>query len=170
MGAIQPLARAQNFIEATRVQPSTVAELENSMRRSLDYPSYIGGEETAKFLGGTVRNYVGSDKMPEEISRELLSFIEPYMQKDNVRHLMMMGQMYVQAWSTFHKQSDYDTAVDYYVQSRKIAPKVYPILFGLLSIYNAGGKVAEAKEVGATILSIWPTDQATIDILSKYGN
>ena len=170
MGAIQPLARAQNFIEATRAQATTVEELENNMRRALDYPSYVGGEEVAKFLGGNVRNYVGNEKMPEEISRELLNFIGPYMEKDNVRHLMMMGQMHIQTWATFKKQSDYDAAVDYYVRSRKIAPKVYPVLLGLLSIYNAGGKIEEAKEVGATILSIWPTDQATIDILSKYGN
>ncbi len=169
LGAIQPLARAQNFILATQSQPTTVGELEENFRRALDYPSYVGDEETAKFLGGNIRSLVGSKDIPENISRELLIFMEPYLQKNNVRHLMMGGQMYLNMWAAYKNQSDYDMAVKYYVQSREIAPKVYPVLFGLLSIYNAGGKVTEAKEVGSTILSIWPDDKGTLDILSKYG-
>ena len=97
------------------------------------------------------------------------NFIEPYMEKDNLRHLMMTGQMYLNMWSAFKHDSDYETAINYYKQARKIGPNVYPVLFGLLSMYNTNGKVAEAKEVGTTILSIWPTDQDTINILSAYG-
>ena len=169
LGAIQPLARSQNFIVATRAQSTTVNELEQNFRLALDYPSYIGDEESAKFLSGSIRNYVGNKNIPEDVSRELLNFIEPYMEKDNLRHLMMTGQMYLNMWSAFKHDSDYETAINYYKQARKIGPNVYPVLFGLLSMYNTNGKVAEAKEVGTTILSIWPTDQDTIDILSAYG-
>lgn len=169
-GAIQPLARAQNFIFATQTRATTVGELEENFRMALDYPSYIGDEEMAKFLGGNIRSYVASKDVPENISRELLNFMEPYFEKNNVRHLMMAGHMYLNMWAAYKGQSDYDMAVKYYVQSREITPKVYPVLFGLLAIYNAGGMVDEAKEVGAAILALWPTDQGTIDILSKYAN
>lgn len=169
LGAIQPLARAQNFIEATRAPATTVAELENNFRRALDYPSYVGDEESAKFLGSNIRSYIGSKDVPEQISRELLNFMEPYMEKDNIRHLMMVGQMYLNMRSAYGNQADYDMGVKYYVEARALGPKVYPVLFGLLSIYDAGGKVSEAKEVGATILSIWPDDKDTMNILSKYG-
>lgn len=167
-GAIQPLARAQNFIEATRAPATTVIELENNFRRALDYPSYVGDEESAKFLGGNIRNYIGNKQIPEPVSRELLNFIEPYFEQDNIRHLMMAGQMYLNMWATYRGQSDYDTAVKYYIEARQFGPKVYPVLFGLLSIYDAGGKTTEVKEVGNAILSIWPTDKATLDILAKY--
>ena len=169
LGAIQPLARSQNFIVATRAQSTTVNELEQNFRLALDYPSYIGDEESAKFLSGSIRNYVGNKSIPEDVSRELLNFIEPYMEKDNIRHLMMIGQMYLNMWSTFKHEADYEKAVSYYKDARKIGSNVYPVLYGLLSIYNVNGKIPEAKEVGNTILSIWPTDQNTINILSAYG-
>ncbi len=168
-GAIQPLARAQNFIEATRAPATTVMELENNFRRALDYPSYVGDEESAKFLGSNIRGYIGNKQIPEPVSRELLNFIEPYLEQDNIRHLMMAGQMYLNMWSTYKGQSDYEVAVKYYVEARRLGPKVYPVLFGLLAIYDAGGKTAEAKEVGNYILSIWPNDTATTEILAKYG-
>jgi tetratricopeptide (TPR) repeat protein len=168
LGAIQPLARAQNFIDATRAPATTVMELENNFRGALDYPSYVGDEESAKFLGGNIRGYIGNKQIPEPVSRELLNFIEPYLEKDNIRHLMMAGQMYLNMWTTYKGQSDYDKAVKYYVEARQFGPKVYPVLFGLLAIYDANGKTAEAKEVGNSILAIWPTDKATIDVLAKY--
>lgn len=168
LGAIQPLARAQSFIKATREPATTVAELENNFRRVLDHSSYVGDEESAKFLGSNIRNYVGNKEVPEPVSRELLNFIEPYLEKDNIRHLMMVGQMYLNMRSAYGNQADYDMAVKYYVQARELGPKVYPVLFGLFAIYDAGGETAKAKEVGETILGIWPNDEATLKIMTKY--
>lgn len=159
-GSILPFVKAQRYIDAlNRISTlHSLAEFEANFNTVFDFYSPVGDEEVAKFLGTNLVGFIGDPHQSESVSREMIRYIEPRMQKDNVRHLIMLGQMYLALWRNFHHQEDYATARDYYLHALSIGPNLPPLLYGLLDIYHAGGDIEHTKEIAGRILSIWPND------------
>ncbi|TSA45163.1 hypothetical protein D4R51_02385, partial [bacterium] len=89
-GSYLPFLKAQSYLKVVQAIPksTSVDQFENALRKSLDASSPVGQEEIVKFFGSDVITNLVSQDNPEAVTRELVSFIAPYLFKDNVRHLI----------------------------------------------------------------------------------
>ena len=167
-GSYMPYAKSDLYISGLKSTGNvkSTTDFENLFRPALDYPSPVGQEEVVKYLGSDILGILNQNSS-EAVDRELVNFMEPYMFKDNVRHLLTLAQDYSILWNKFHKADDYKKAVDYYLQAYAIGPKLPPVLYNLLQIYNAGGDKEGVLKIGNEILSYWD-DQSVSNFLSKY--
>lgn len=159
-GAILPMNRSQKYINGLQTLSSvkTTQEFKDKFRPSLEHPSPIGDEEIPKFLANDILNIVNQNKN-EDVRRDLISFIEPYMDRGNVRHLLVMAQMYIVVWQDSKKDADYAKAEEYLLEAKDIGPKLPPVLYTLINLYQAKGDKAKLKEVAQEILKYWPEDE-----------
>ena len=159
-GSYLPWAKSTRYISANRSMSSvkTFADFENNYDRPLKFYSPIGQEEVTKFLSGDILGLIAQNKQPEEVDRALVEYIEPYAFQNNVRHMIVMGQMYLSLAKQFGRPEYMKKAEDYYLKARAIGPKLPPVLYGLLTIYQAEGDQVKFTEVAQTILSLWPND------------
>ncbi len=168
-GALLPFAKAQRYIGALNAM-SSIESLEDFKRNFdnvFDFYSPIGDEEAAKFLGSTIVNIISQKEQPENISRYLVEYIEPHLFKDNVRHLIMGGQMYFILWQKSRNESDFIKAEEYYRKALSIGPKLPPVLYGLLDLYQAKGDQEKIREIGEIILQYWPDDEKVKKIIKS---
>lgn len=160
-GSFLPFAESRRYIAALNEVPS-IKSLEDFKKKFdvvFDFYSPVGGEETAKFLGSSIVGIISQKEQPETVSRYLVEYIEPKLQKNNVRHLIMAGQMYEILWQKSKKESDFKKAEEYYQQALAIGPKLPPVLYGLLDLERAKGNKEKIKEISETILKYWPEDE-----------
>jgi hypothetical protein len=157
-GSYLPLAKSRLYISTMRAAQSirSVTEFEKLYDQMFSLSSPVGDEETVKFLSYDILSIISIENQPEEIARELVSYIEPHLIRNNVRHLLVGAQMYTTLWQNYKRESDYQTAVRYYRAAYDIGPKLPPVLFGLLQLYVNHGDMASANELGDHIVSLWP--------------
>lgn len=155
-GGIMPIQKSSLYISGLEQVPNmhSTQEFKDTFKPALDYPSPIGQEEVAKYLESDILGII-SNNANEAVDRDLVTFIEPYAMQDNTRHLIAMGEMYGTLWSKFHKESDYQTSVSYYMKAYAIGPKLPPVLYSLLSLYRAHGDAANFEKTGQEILGYW---------------
>lgn len=160
-GSFLPLAKSQRYISALGSASSvkTLDEFKANFDRVFKFYSPVGDEETAKFLSSDILNSVVQKEQSEAVSRALISYIEPYMMKNNVRHLMVLGQMYSILWQKSGREDDFIKSEDYYRGALIIGPKLPPVLYSLFDLYQAKGDKEKAKEIGETILRYWPEEE-----------
>jgi hypothetical protein len=166
-GSVLPVLKSQAYIDASRNMSgvNTVQGLEDDFNVVFNMYSPIGGEESAKFLESNIIAVVsGQSGQKEAITRALINYIEPKIYPDT-RHYLAMASMYMVALTGFKLESDYDKAVGYYLRARVFGPKLPPVLYGLLTLYNAKGDKTGVHEVGGTILKYWPQDTRVSDLL-----
>ncbi len=161
-GAYAPWVKSQAYINALKIiGGGTVRSLGDyigAYDKAVKMYSPIGDEEVTKFLSNDIMNVIVKSNQSEEVSRALVNYVEPLLFKNNVRHLLMGGQMHFVLWKRFNKEEDYVKAEHYYLAARAIGPKLPPVLYELLNLYKEKGEVVKAKEVAQTILSLWPND------------
>lgn len=159
-GALLPLRKAQSFIDAERRMASvrTIDDLKKNFDASFDLYSPVGTEEIAKFLGSNIMSIV-SQGQSEEVSRQLVDYMEPHLFKDDVRHLLLLNQMYQTLWQDYHQEADYQKAVGYLEKAHEIGPNLPPPLYGLFSLYGAHGDKSNFERIGRLILANWPQDE-----------
>ena len=157
-GVYLPLKKSSAYISAIRnlETAKSFSEVIAGYDRAFTVPSPIGGEELAKFTSYDVLNMISNPRQPEEVSRELVRYIEQYAFHNNVRHLLAIAQLHATLWQRFQKDEDYVTAERYYRDAYAIGPKLPPVLFGLLNLYGAHGDTAKAEEIGKEIVRYWP--------------
>ncbi|MEK9154589.1 MAG: hypothetical protein AAB596_00745 [Patescibacteria group bacterium] len=167
-GAYSPYMRSRKFIEGLRSK-STIKSLEEfkyNFDKSFKYYSPIGDEEMAKFLGSDIFQIVSRPDNPKEVSRYLIDYIEPYMIKNNIRHLMILGQMYFTMWQKYGEEGDFIKAEDYFKKAYVIGPKLPPVLYGLLNFYQARRDEQKVKEIAKLIFQYWPEDERVAKFLN----
>lgn len=159
--ALLPYMKAQSYISAERRLGSvqTVDDYKANYDQMFNLYSPVGDEEVTKFLANNVLNIV-SQEQPEDVARELVAYIEPHLFKDEVRHLLLLGQMYQTLWEKFDQEGDYLKAVEYFEKAHQIGPNLPPPLYKLLSLYAAHNDQENFKRIGSLILSKWPHDEA----------
>ncbi|MDO8469665.1 MAG: hypothetical protein Q7S84_01415 [bacterium] len=158
-GVYLPFRKSSAYINAIRnlQTAKSLTEVIAGYDRAFKIPSPVGGEELAKFASYDVLNMISNPRQPEEVSRELVRYIEQYAFHNNVRHLLAIAQLHATLWQRFQKDEDYVTAERYYRDAYAIGPKLPPVLFGLLNLYGAHGDTAKAEEIGNEIVRYWPT-------------
>ena len=159
LGALSPFVRGRAYISTTRALSSikTVGEFKDQFERSLTFPSPIGKEEIVKFLGNDIISLVSRSDQPEVIARELTRFIESHLFGNNVRHLLIGGQLYFILWEGHGRnESDLMAAGRYFEEALAIGPKLPPVLFTAREFYRTSDQREKLDEVNATILRYWP--------------
>ncbi len=157
-GSLLPLVKSQRFVSASRSAFSarTLRDFKANFDQALKFYSPIGDEEIAKFLGGNILSAISQKEQSDAVSRELVSYIEPYMFKNNVRHLMTLGQMYFILWQKSGREEDFLKAENYFRQALAIGPKLPPVLYPLFNLYQVKRDTQKTKEIGEVILKYWP--------------
>ena len=170
-GAYLPFARGRAYVAALRAAQSirSLNEFEALFDRPLNFYSPVGDEEIAKFLGMDILNTI-TQVRPEELNRVLVEYIEPHMLKNNVRHLIILGQMYSVLWREYGHKEDYMKSEVYQRKALEIGPNLPPVLYGLLDIYQASGDDVKLKEIASEIVKYWPEDEGVQNVLQRINN
>lgn len=168
-GAYLPFMKARLFIAAIQTPIAGLERFRAVYDRVFTFPSFIGGEETVKFLASTIDGWVANEKDPtkESAVRDLVAYIEPRIFSDNPRHLILMANIYNNLLIKYGRQEDLDKIVDYHRRVLAIGPNLPHGLYGLFTVYYQAGMKAEAKDIGERILTLWPQDQQIREIISS---
>jgi len=168
--ALAPLAKAQSYIHALRSIPSigSVEEFKQVFDVPLTFSSPIGQEEVVKYIASNIQEISTQPNQPESVMRALAGYIEPYIFQNDVRHLIVMGQIYYILWTNYgRKDADFEKAVEYFSKVRTIGPKLPPALYSLFSLYKEHGDIDKAKALAEDILKLWPDDAEIQKILAS---
>ena len=168
-GSYLPLVKARLFIVSLSSASSikTINDFQKNFDKPFKFYSPVGDEETAKFLSSDILKSISQKEQSEAASRILVDYMEPYLFKNNVRHLIILGQMYSVVWQKSGKEEDFKKAEEYYLKALKIGPKLPPVLYGLLDIERAKGNKEKVKEISEIILKYWPEDERIKSLISN---
>jgi hypothetical protein len=157
-GSYLPLAKSRLFIRALRTanEVKTTEQFKSHFDKVFSFYSPIGNEEVVKFLSSDIVNVVSQAAQNESVARELVSYIEPRLFLNNVRHLLVGAQLHSILWNNFHRPEDLKKAEEYYLAAFKIGPKLPPVLFGLLELYRAAGDHKKYEDIAKLVVTYWP--------------
>jgi len=161
-GAVLPWMKARLYINALTDMQSgktyTSEQFESQMGNIFDFYSPIGQEEIVKFFGSDILSVVSQADFPESASRFLADYIEKYLFKNNVRHLILGGASYKYLWYRFGNEEDFKKSEEYFKKAQLIGPKLPPVLYDLFELYRLRGDDENMKKIGEEILKYWPDD------------
>lgn len=166
-GSYLPLVKSQLYIDALSLMPSvkTIQEFEANFDKALKYYSPVGDEEVIKYLTSTILQIASQQNQPEAVDRALTSYIEPYLFKNDVRHLLAGAQLHETLLNKYKHPEDLQKTDSYIQAAYAIGPKLPPVLYNLFDIYRIEGNISKAKEIGQTILLYWSDNKAISDIV-----
>ena len=157
-GSYKPFIKSQRFIHG--LQQLQVIRSMSAFKEAFDpvfsFSSPVGEEEAAKFLSYDILGIIRQPGQSEEVARGLVEYIEPYIEKTDVRHLLSLGQMYVILWNAYGHEADYVIAERYYRDALAMGPKLPPVLFALFTLYQQRGDSEKLNEIALTIKAYWP--------------
>lgn len=131
-GSILPLIKSQSYI-------STLIDLQSAKIRSvdqfkqefgsvLDFYSPIGQEEIVKFLSENIMEMMINEAQQTgklgPVAPALISFVEPYLFQDNVRHILFAAEAYKTLWQATGNKDYFIKTYDYYQKAYAIGPKL----------------------------------------------
>lgn len=158
-GSYLPLAKSQRYIEALGVMRSgsiaSIQQFEDVFDKVFRFYSPIGDEEVAKFLSNDILSVISQKDQPEEVSRALVAYIEPYMIKDNVRHLLTLAELYRVMWLNYKNEEYYSRAENFYKSAYVLGPTLPPVLYSMLDLYLSRGDTKNVEKISEEILKIW---------------
>jgi len=168
-GSYLPFMKSKIFIKAMQTTIASVSDFKTVYDKVFNFPSPIGKEETVKFLINNVDGWIGNQKnnSSEAAMRELVAYIEPRVFTSDVRHLLLMGNIYTNFWTMSQRPEDLAKAVDYYNKISVIGPSLPHALYSLMSLYERAGDKENLKITGEKILSYWPNDQVVRGLIAK---
>jgi O-antigen ligase len=159
-GALLPYAKASRYIaaEASAGMIADEAEFEEHFNYVLRFSSPVGGEEVPKYLSSDISGLLSrlSDPKTEPVARAIVNYIEPYLWKNDVRHLLVAAQMRYVLWHNFHKAQDFEAAKNDFEAAHGIGPELPQPLYGLYQIYSEAKDTPHISEVKQEILQLWP--------------
>jgi len=169
-GSILPFVKSQRYIKAVKNLSfvRSLDDFKNNFDKVLNFYSPVGDEEVVKFLSVSIFDIISNKNQNEEIARALVSYIEPYLFQNNVRHLLTGGNLYFRLWADYGRKDEYlEKAEDYLLKAYQIGPKLPPVLYGLFDLYYALGETAKARNIAEIILNYWPEEGKIIDKLQE---
>ncbi len=171
-GAYLPLQKARRYIEAlqgARSVQSAPAFKEN-FRRVLDFNAPISDDEIVKFIQGDIITLVSKGIQPEEVSMDLVTFIEGYSDQEDVLHLVNLARLHHFLWLQFRKDGYFEKSEAYYKKVLDIAPKLPPALYGMLDLYRVKEDGKKILEFSDKTLRYWPNDVRVIELKKIYDD
>lgn len=160
-GVYLPIVKARRYITSINTLSSiqTLEGFYTHFDRVLEFPSPVGQEEAVKYLGSDIATAISFEGQLEAAARAFVKYIEPHFFRENVRHLLMGGQMYEILWRRFSRQeTDLRKAEEYYIAARAIGAKLPPVLYSLYDLYGRSGEVEKRAEVRDMIVRLWPSE------------
>lgn len=170
LGALLPLGKAQTFIrsQSSLSTAQSVDDIKRLYDASFDFRSPVGQEEVVKFTAGTIGDILSQNsQISEEVARLLVSYVEPELFKDDLRHRMLLGNMYQFMWEKYGREEDFAKAESAYLEANALGPKVPTILYRLLDMHAKKGNAAEVEKYGNIILTYWPDDAQVKTLLGR---
>lgn len=161
-GSYLSVAKARryiNFLQTVSNAPLSLDGLKKELDKVLKFYSPIGQEEVARYISNNILNVVASGNQPEVVDRELSQYIEPYLFKNDVRHLIITGELYRALWIEYGKEEDYKKSEEIYLNALRMAPKFPLILNNIFGLYARKGDKEKQKQIGEIILKYWPEDK-----------
>ncbi len=162
-GSLLPFAKAKLYVRVTNNLRSglikTLDEFKKNFDMSLDFYSPVGQEETTRFLATEIVGRMIYLDQKENISRELVNYIEPRFFQNNSRHLLLAASMYGKMFNIYDKENDLKKTEEYFQKLLVLNPKSPQALYSLFDIYQKKGELEKTKEIGETILKYWPEDE-----------
>ena len=160
-GSIQPFIKSETFINALQnIQNiKTLDEFTRSFDDAFNLPSPIGNEELAKFLSDDVSGLISQNTQPENVSRILESYMESHMSQSDIISILNIAHFHTILFQRFHNVEDYNLAEQAYLKGLAIAPKLTPVLYGLVSLYASVGDQKKLAQIAQTISLYWPDDE-----------
>ena len=172
-GSVRSFIKGEMYINALgkKREITSVEDFKNVFKEVLDYRAPLSDDEIVKFISGDIVDMISTGKQEEEVVRQLLSFIEDYIDEKDVIHLLNTGRSYHFMWINYgQKEEDLKKAEEYYKKVLSIAPKLPPALYGMLDLYRASANAEKAKEYGERVLKIWPEDGRIVELLKTIEN
>lgn len=166
-GCYLPFAKSRRYITALESVQSvkTVQQFEANFDKSLKYYSPIGDEEVVKFLANLILQLLMQQNQAEAVDRMLVNYIEPYLFKNDTRHLLAGSQMHQILLTKYNNIEDLQKMDSYMHAAYAIGPKLPPVLYNLFDIYRMEKNIPKAEEIGQEILEYWPDAQEIKNIL-----
>jgi O-antigen ligase len=162
-GSMLPYGKARSFIQAERNSGKigSLKQFEDNFDPALNFKSPVGGEEIPKFLSNDVVNVLPSLSESPEVASALVAYIEPYMLKNDVRHLMVLAQMHYALLRFTGDEAEFKATEDAFKKAHEIGPNLPQPMYGLLALYTNTNKKQAAAEQKNEILKLWPNAFAT---------
>ena len=160
-GSLLPFAKAKIYVRAMGNLQSikSLDEFKKNFDPSLDFYSPVGQEETSRFLATEIIGRMIYPDQKENISRELVNYIEPRFFQNNSRHLLLAASMYGKMFNIYSREEDLKKTEEYFQKSLVLNLKSPQALYSLFDIYQKKGEFEKSKEIGETILKYWPEDE-----------
>ncbi len=161
-GAYTPFVKSRRYVSTINSLSniSTVESFENAFNKVFDFYSPIGDEEITKYLGTNIVSIIAQGDQPEIPMRAITSYIELQLQQNDVMHLLIGAYAHQSLWNNYNQQeSDFKKAETYYRKALAIGPKLPPVLYGLMELYQLEGDEVGMREIGNIILKYWPDDK-----------
>ena len=165
-GSYLPLKKGQALINAMQNSSSvdSLAKFQSVWKSALDLKSPVGEEETLKQLGTFSFEVVSKRKVPVEVVRELLGFVDSYMKpaiergsgSGFVQFHYILGTLYQRVGLQYQLSEYVDKAEKIFKDGIAIGETRPQFWYGLLDIYTQTGRTKEGEEVHNKILSYWP--------------
>jgi len=168
-GSYLPFVKAQRYISViSKISLiKTPKQFEEEFGKIFNFYSPIGDEETAKFAANVLINPIDDKNQPEIASRFLGEYMESKLKKDDIKHLIILGQIYESLWKKSGKESDFIKSEEYFRKALSIAPKLPPVLYELFNVYQLKGDTEKLKQISETILKYWPEDERIKEIIKS---
>jgi len=170
-GSYLPFVKAQRYISViSKISLiKTPKQFEEEFGKIFNFYSPIGDEETAKFAANVLINPIDDKNQPEIASRFLGEYMESKLKKDDVKHLIILGQIYESLWKKSGKESDFIKSEEYFRKALSIAPKLPPVLYELFNLYQLKGDTEKLKQISETILKYWPEDERVKEVINSLS-
>lgn len=168
-GAILPWKKSQLYINTLTDMQSgrsyTTEQFKDRTGKVINFYSPIGQEEVVKFLSSEILIVVYQKGFSEQASRFLVGYMDKYLFKNNVRHLLMNGDLHKILWINFGNEEDFKKAEEYFKKAYEIGPNLPPVLYDLFELYRFKGDGENMKKIGEEILKYWPDDEGVSKLL-----
>ena len=158
-GVFLPWQMAKNYISSMRLAGANQISLEkfaNLFEAVLKFPSPVGKEEVTKFLSNDIKGMVANQDEGE--AKSLVEFMDQYLFKDEVRHLLTRAEIHYTLWRRFGGREDFIQAAEAYQKAGKIGPHLPQPIYGLYNLFLEGGEQDLAERAGKEILRLWPME------------
>jgi hypothetical protein len=157
-GSLLPYGKARAFIQAERNSGKigSFQQFTENFDPALKFNSPVGGEEVPKFLSNDVINVLPSLEESPEVAKALVAYIEPYMLKDDVRHLMVLGQMHYALLRFTGDEAEFKATEEAFKKAHELGLNLPQPMYGLLALYTNTNQKEKAAAQRAEILKLWP--------------
>lgn len=169
LGSYLSFVKAQSYIflvtSSENAGPQPLTDIIKKMDSAVGFYSPVGQEEVVRYITNDILNVLIQTTQSEQVDRVFTDYIEPHIFKQDVRHTLVMGEIYKALWEKYNRESDYYKSEEYYKRTLALAPRLPQALHSALDLYKVRGDKEKMREVGEQILKLWPDDQRTKEIL-----